>query len=51
VEVGRHNPYGHPTAQTLSALRAAVPDVYRTDRDGTVRLTVRDGRMEVKTAG
>jgi competence protein ComEC len=50
IEVGRHNPYGHPTAQALGALRAAVPAVYRTDRDGTVRLVVREGRMTVTTA-
>jgi competence protein ComEC len=46
VEVGRHNPYGHPTAQALGALRG-VPAVYRTDRDGTVRLTVSHGRMAI----
>ncbi len=46
IEVGRRNTYGHPTAQALAALRA-VPAVYRTDRDGTVRLTVHDGRMLV----
>ena len=40
IEVGRHNSYGHPTAQALAALRAAVPQVYRTDRDGTVTLDV-----------
>jgi competence protein ComEC len=50
VEVGRENTYGHPTAQTLTALRAAVPAVYRTDRDGTVRLVVQDGRMTVATS-
>jgi competence protein ComEC len=47
IEVGRGNSYGHPAPATLAALRA-VPAVYRTDRDGTVRLTVRDGRMTVK---
>jgi competence protein ComEC len=47
IEVGRRNRYGHPTAQALAALRAAVPAVYRTDRDGTVRLTVANGRMGV----
>ena len=50
IEVGRHNPYGHPTAQALAALRA-VPRVYRTDRDGTVRLTVEGDRMTVATGG
>jgi competence protein ComEC len=50
VEVGAHNTYGHPTPATLRALRA-VPVVRRTDRDGTVRLTVRDGRMQVRSGG
>jgi competence protein ComEC len=48
VEVGRDNSYGHPAPGTLAALKA-VPAVYRTDRDGTVRLTVRDGHMTVTT--
>ena len=40
IEVGRHNTYGHPAPSTIAALRAAVPDVVRTDRNGTVRLHV-----------
>jgi competence protein ComEC len=47
VEVGRHNPYGHPTAQALGALRASGTAVYRTDRDGTVRLKVSGDRLRV----
>jgi competence protein ComEC len=50
IEVGAHNLYGHPRPQTLSALRSAVPHVYRTDRDGTIRLTVRGGRMTIHTS-
>jgi competence protein ComEC len=49
IEVGRHNAYGHPTAQVLGALRHTVPAIYRTDRDGTVRLNVHDGRMSAAT--
>jgi competence protein ComEC len=49
IPVGAHNSYGHPAPSTLAALRA-VPVVRRTDRDGTVRLTVRDGRMAVEAA-
>ena len=49
IPVGAHNSYGHPTPSTLAALRA-VPIVRRTDRDGTVRLRVRDGRMTVQDA-
>jgi competence protein ComEC len=45
IEVGRHNTYGHPTPSTLATLDAAVPRVYRTDRDGTVQLHVTAERM------
>jgi len=48
IEVGEDNTYGHPTPGTLAALRT-VPLVHRTDRDGTVRLTVAAGRMSVTT--
>jgi competence protein ComEC len=40
IEVGAHNRYGHPRPETLAALRARVPDVYRTDRDGDVRVAL-----------
>jgi competence protein ComEC len=49
IEVGADNSYGHPTPETLAALRAAVPRVYRTDRDGTVALALRDDRLAVTT--
>ena len=44
------NSYGHPTPQTTTALASSVPRVYRTDRDGTVRVDVRGGTMAVTTA-
>ena len=47
VSAGRRNLYGHPTPSTLQALEEAVPIVRRTDRDGTVRLRIEDGRMTV----
>jgi competence protein ComEC len=48
IEVGAHNSYGHPAPATLAALQRAGAHVYRTDRDGTVRLTVgADGRLTV----
>jgi competence protein ComEC len=49
IEVGAHNLYGHPRPSTLAALEARVPHVYRTDRDGTVQLTVRGGGMTIRT--
>ena len=47
IEVGRGNLYGHPAPSTLAALEAAVPHVRRTDRDGTILLTLdgREGRI------
>jgi len=50
IEVGEGNSYGHPRPSTLNALHAAVPRVYRTDQDGTVKLTVHGGAMSVETA-
>lgn len=50
VEVGRRNGYGHPAASTLAALRRARVPTYRTDRDGTVTLTVDHG-LRVAVAG
>jgi competence protein ComEC len=46
IEVGRGNSYGHPAPSTLAALRV-VDHVYRTDRDGTIRLRVLGGRIRV----
>jgi competence protein ComEC len=50
IEVGKDNSYGHPTAETLAALHAGVPNVYRTDQDGTIELAVHAGHMTVRTA-
>ena len=49
IEVGR-NSYGHPAPSTLAALRG-VPEVVRTDRDGTVRLHVAGEAMRVEGEG
>ena len=43
------NTYGHPTPQALGALRA-VPHVYRTDRNGTVRIDAVGASLAVTTA-
>jgi competence protein ComEC len=48
IEVGP-NTYGHPTPSTLTALERAGVTTYRTDRDGTVTLTVKHGQMSVTT--
>jgi competence protein ComEC len=48
IPVGEDNGYGHPTPSTLAALREAGVAVWRTDEDGTVRLTVTPTRLEVR---
>jgi competence protein ComEC len=48
IEVGV-NSYGHPAPSTLAALDHANVTTYRTDRDGTVTLTVTHGHMTVTT--
>ena len=46
IEVGAGNPYGHPTATTVSTLARTVPHLFRTDRDGDVVMTGdRGGRI------
>jgi competence protein ComEC len=47
IEVGAHNTYGHPAPETLAALRTAGVAVYRTDRDGSIRIEGDHGRMRV----
>jgi competence protein ComEC len=49
IEVGADNHYGHPAPATLAELERAVPSVHRTDRHGTVRLTIAKGGMRVAT--
>jgi competence protein ComEC len=46
IPVGR-NTYGHPAPSTLAALRD-VPEVRRTDRDGTVRIEPAAGGVAVR---
>jgi competence protein ComEC len=48
IEVGP-NTYGHPAPSTLAALREANVPTLRTDRDGTVTLTVEQGEVRVES--
>lgn len=43
ISVGAHNSYGHPAPSTLVTLQNAYVKIYRTDREGTVRL-ITDGK-------
>jgi competence protein ComEC len=51
ISVGADNPYGHPTAATLTTLAAHHVPTLRTDRDGTVVLEVSRGAVEVGRHG
>lgn len=49
IPVGE-NSYGHPAPSTLTALRDAEVPTWRTDRNGSVRLAVEHGTVEVEAA-
>lgn len=49
ASAGSDNPYGHPARPTLERLEAAGARVYRTDRDGSVRISFRAEGLVVET--
>ena len=52
ISVGAANPYGHPDPWALRYYQLRIRAVYRTDRDGTVIVTVdRAGGYRVATTG
>ncbi|MFN0153638.1 MAG: ComEC/Rec2 family competence protein [Gaiella sp.] len=51
ISVGSGNDYGHPTAETTTALRASPAlRLYRTDQDGQVTIETEDGRALAVTS-
>lgn len=46
VSVGRNNIYGHPNPQAMARYAATGAKILRTDRDGDVTFTLRQGRWE-----
>lgn len=50
VSCGRNNPYGHPAKETRERLEDRQIPLWRTDRAGAIRFTVRaDGTVSVQT--
>jgi competence protein ComEC len=47
ISVGRANSFGHPHQDTLDMLEGAK--IYRTDMNGAVKITEKNGGLEVKT--
>lgn len=50
ISAGRRNRHGHPAPEALRRLEAAGVRVFRTDLDGTIRVTVGPGAMTVHGA-
>jgi competence protein ComEC len=48
ISCGRHNLFGHPHPAVLDALRQRAVRIWRTDRDGSVDVDVREGRLYVR---
>jgi competence protein ComEC len=52
ISVGRNNPFGHPHRETLMMYARHGVSIYRTDRDGSVSVNLRQSReISVKTTG
>ena len=49
IKVGRNNFYGHPTPKVLDRLYSRGIKVYRTDLDGAIIMSVRGGRLRVRS--
>ena len=48
ISCGKNNPYGHPSKDTLSNLQAVNASVFRTDEQGHLTVTIKDGGYTVK---
>ncbi|MGD9906413.1 MAG: DNA internalization-related competence protein ComEC/Rec2 [Vicinamibacterales bacterium] len=47
ISAGRDDPFGHPAPAAMGRLAAAHVDVWRTDRDGAVRVVTDGRRLQV----
>ena len=47
ISAGANNSYGHPAPETLERLEALGSEIHRTDREGSVTVRVRDGRVGI----
>ncbi len=46
IEVGK-NSYGHPTPDVLKRLASVGAQIFRTDKDGTIKLAINNGKINI----
>ena len=51
VSAGMKNPYGHPAPSTIARLEATGARVFRTDRNGSVEVSLEASRVTVRASG
>ena len=51
ISVGVGNPYGHPTSKILNILKSIGVEVFRTDKQGAISISVNQGGIEALVAG
>lgn len=51
ISAGEENPYGHPSPELLERLEGSGTRIFRTDRDGAVRVLTDGQRVEVSCFG
>lgn len=49
VSVGARNDYGHPASRTITTVQRSGARVYRTDRNGSTAVVLREGQLVVTT--
>ncbi|MHB9112354.1 MAG: DNA internalization-related competence protein ComEC/Rec2 [Thermoleophilia bacterium] len=49
ISVGQGNTYGHPAESTLEKLRDSGTRIFRTDQQGTIKVTQTDSGIEIST--
>ena len=47
IEVGAKNTYGHPTPAALGRLEANASEIFRTDKQGIIKVTYENGGLQV----
>lgn len=49
IQVGQHNPFGHPARQTLQILKSLNSTIYRTDRQGAIIVRYQREHWRIQT--